>query len=87
MRNSKARSSLLGLAGAYLVYLAWSMIESMQKGESTMAPWLSVVFAAFFGLAGIAVLIYAWRDWRKADQNEAKDENTEQTPEAGIKKE
>ena len=54
MKGSQTRTTLLVLAGAYLLYLAWEMLNTMRKGETEMQPWLSIVFIVFFTLAGPA---------------------------------
>ena len=41
-----------------------------------MALWLCILAVAFFGICGLAVLIYAWKIYRTKDQeNEEQNEN------------
>lgn len=77
--GSQLRTSLLALAGVYLVYLAWEMLNTMRKGETEMQPWLSIVFISFFSLAGIGIMIFAWRVWRK-EKEKGPEEEKEETP-------
>lgn len=73
MKGSQTRTTLLVLAGAYLLYLAWEMLNTMRKGETEMQPWLSIVFIVFFTLAGLGVFVLAWR----ARQQEKEQKETE----------
>ena len=73
MKGSQTRTTLLALAGAYLLYLAWEMLNTMRKGETEMQPWLSIVFIVFFTLAGLGVFVLAWR----ARQQEKEQKETE----------
>lgn len=71
MNSSKSRSSLMGIAGAYLLYLAWQLLQSLKGTESKMAPALTVLFAVVFCGAGAALLVYALKIWKKpADDDE-----------------
>ena len=78
MKGSQTRTTLLALAGAYLIYLAWEMHSTMQKGETEMQPWLSIVFIVFFTLAGLGVFVLAWRAWRQ--EKEQKESEREEEP-------
>ncbi len=69
--NGSSRASLLALAGGYVIYLAWEMIDAMRKGATNMAPWLSILCAILFVLAGGGVLYYAYRVWRQGKKDEA----------------
>ena len=71
MKNEKIHSSLLGIVGGYLLYLAWQLFDTLRKGESTMAPGLQIAFIVLFVLAGAGILVYAWRDWEKQKKEEA----------------
>ena len=72
MNNANFRSTMMALVGAYVLYTAYQLFDSMQKGESEMVPWLSIVFIVFFALAGVAVLYYAYVLWKRG--KEGKDE-------------
>ena len=87
MKNTKAHSSLLGLVGGYLLYLAWNLYDSMAKEESNMAPWFNILSIIFFVLAGIGVVIYAWWDWDRVNKKEAAGESEEAEKNGGLKKE
>ena len=61
----------MGIAGAYLLYLAWQLLQSLHDTETTMSPVLAVLFAVLFVGAGAALLVYALKLWKKpADEDE-----------------
>ena len=72
MKNRGTHSSLLALAGAYLLYLAYEMFTAMRDGSTSMAPGLSILFIALFALAGLGILVYAALEWKRRDQEEEK---------------
>ena len=70
MNSSKNRSTLLGVIGAYLIYLAYQLFESRLDADTTMTPAARIIFMILFSLSGIALVIYAVRIWRKSDQED-----------------
>ena len=64
--NGKNRSYLMGVVGGYLIYLAYTLYQSMGDPEAGMSPAMRIVFIVFFVLAGIALMVYAVILWRKA---------------------
>ena len=83
--NSNARSGLMALAGGYLLYLAWEMVQGMKTGESTMAPGLTIAFCALFVLGGIAVIVYAYLIWKKSRSGEEEREQAEKKDQSALK--
>ena len=87
MKGSQTRTTLLVLAGAYLLYLAWEMLNTMRKGETEMQPWLSIVFIVFFTLAGLGVFVLAWRArWQEKEQQDIEEKNGSQEDETHLTK-
>lgn len=82
MKNERIHSTLLGVVGAYLIYLAYQLFEKRADADASMPPALRTVFIAFFGLAGAAVIVYAFLVWKKSraedeqEQQRKDDENT-----------
>ncbi|MBR3107562.1 MAG: hypothetical protein IKH30_10320 [Clostridia bacterium] len=81
MNSGKTRSTLLGVVGAYLVYLAYQLFEGRAETDTAMTPAARIVFIVFFALAGAAVMVYAVIVWRKSMKEEEQekpkeDENT-----------
>lgn len=70
MKNAQIRSSLLALAGGYVLYLAWEIYDSMRAGKTSMPAGLAVFFILFFALAGAGVIFYAWKVWRAEKKGE-----------------
>ncbi len=69
MKNERIHSTLLGAVGAYLIYLAYQLFEKRVDADPSMSPALRIVFIAFFGLAGVAVIVYALLVWKKSRGN------------------
>ena len=87
MKGSQARTTLLVLAGAYLLYRAWEMLNTMRKGETEMQSWLSIVFIVFFTLAGLGVFVLAWRARRQEkEQQDIEEKNGSQEDETHLTK-
>lgn len=77
-KNEVSHAALLVIAGGYVLYLAYGMIQDTLNGVSEMSLTLSIVLAVVMGLAGLAVVIYGIRLWilaKKAQQ--AVEEETE----------
>ncbi len=68
MNRNKTRSSLLGIAGGYLVYLAYELFRDRNIAETTMTPFARWLFIALFVLFGGGLMVYAFLQWKKADK-------------------
>ena len=69
MNKGKNRAGLLGVAGGYILYLAYQLYRDRGE-ETTMTPALRVIFIALFAVAGIALIAYALRLWRRSGEDE-----------------
>ena len=76
----KNRSYLMGIAGGYLLYIAYQLFESRGDQNTTMTPFVRIAFIVFFVLAGIGLLVFAFRLWFAANKEE-KEKKEEQPPE------
>ena len=79
MNREKTRSSLLGVAGGYLMYLAYELFRDRGNADTTMTPAARVLFIALFVLAGAGLIVYALHEWRHSGKEEEKpkeDENS-----------
>lgn len=76
----KNRSYLMGIVGGYLIYIAYQLYKSMGDPDAGMSPPMRIVFIAFFTLAGIGLLVFAFRLWFAANKAE-KEKKDEQPPE------
>lgn len=81
MNSGKGRSSLIGIVGGYLVYLAWQLYQGRNNPDTSMSPAVMILFIALFALAGAGLFAYAcilWKRAKKEEQEERKrgqDEN------------
>lgn len=73
MSPETGRASLFGVVGAYLIYMAYELISNLiKKVPTSMPPWLQILSAVFFGGAGIALLFFAWKVWKKGREDHDK---------------
>ena len=72
MNNAKTRAGLMAIAGLYMFYIAYQLIQGRNDPDTTMTPALFVIFIILFIAAGLGVLFYAWRIWKHRD--DGKDE-------------
>ena len=70
MNSGKTRSTLLGIVGAYLIYLAYQLFEGRSETDTSMTPAARIAFIVFFAVAGAAVFVYALRVWKKSRDEE-----------------
>ena len=83
----------MAIAGGYVLYLAYELLNSLINNERTTMPRvLQILAIVFFAAAGISLLVFAWKIWKKGredqDQNpvdigpqEEKAINEEESPE------
>lgn len=77
------RSMLLGVVGGYLIYLAYDMFRSLRAGEPTSMPTaLLIIFIILFAAIGAALLVFAWKVWKKGREETPEDrvEIPDETP-------
>ena len=67
----------MGVVGGYVLYLAYQLFQD-RNVPSSMSMGLRTFFIVFFAVAGIALVIYAFRIWLIADRKER--EEKEETP-------
>ena len=77
MNSGKSRATLLGVVGAYVLYLAYQLFEGRDQTDTTMSPGARYAFIALFVLCGLAVLVYALRVWKKSGEEEKQQEDGE----------
>ena len=77
VNRAKNRSYLMGVVGGYVLYLAYQMFRD-RNDPSSMSMGLKIFFVVFFAVAGIALVIYAFRIWLIADRKER--EGKEEAP-------
>ena len=85
MKNKNTHAILLTLVGGYILYIAYLLLEKHLSGTNEMAPALAIAFVAFFALGGAAVLVYAWRCWKEAKEEEKNPQNEADDDEDSLK--
>ena len=78
MKNAQLHSTILAVAGAYVLSIAWDFFSDLRAGKSTMARPLCIALIVFFTLAGAAVIGYAWKVWRDDRRKKPEDETPAQ---------
>lgn len=66
---NKMRAALMGGAGIYLIYTAYSIFQGRLDADSTMPLWQNYVFSLLFALASVAVFAYAYVLWKRAKKS------------------
>lgn len=80
MNNQKNRAALLGIAGGYLVYLAYDLFRLRDNPDTTMTPAVRIIFIVLFVILGAGIVVWALRMWKDAARKE-KEGKTEDPPE------
>ena len=75
----KNRSYLMGIAGGYLIYIAYELFANRNDQNTTMSPAARIAFIVFFILVGIGLLVFAFRLWFAGNKAE-KEKKDEQPP-------
>ena len=70
MNHDKTRSGLLGIVAAYLIYTAYELYENREASDTTMTPAARIFFIALFGVCAVALLVYAYRVWKRSEKKE-----------------
>ena len=71
MNQNTGRSSLMAIAGGYVLYLAYELLKSLIDNESTTMPRVVLILAIiFFAAAGVSLLVFAWKIWKKGREDQ-----------------
>ena len=74
MNPSTGRASLFAVAGGYVIYLAYELLKNLiDNVPTTMPRWLQILAIILFAGTGGALLVFAWRVWKKGREDQ--DEN------------
>ena len=58
---------LFGVVGGYLIYLAYDLLKGLiDKTPTKMPAWLTVLVIVVFTGAGGALIVFAWKSWKKS---------------------
>ncbi len=71
MNNSMGRSSLYAIVGAYLIYMAYELLKGLiDQVPTTMPRAVQILVMVLFTGIGIALLIFAWKVWKKGREDQ-----------------
>ena len=71
MNQNKSRASLIGIAGGYLIYLAYELMKNLiDDVPTTMPHWTAILAIVFFAVIGVVLLVYAYRIWKKGKEEQ-----------------
>lgn len=76
MKNERGSNIIRLVAGAYLLYLSYSLIKSLMAGEVEQRTWVIIAISAFIVL-GIAILGWGLRGVMQMRNNPAEEEEIE----------
>lgn len=71
--NPGMHSTFLTVIGAYFLYIAYQLATEGSNGSGGMSAPVAILFTVFFALAGLGVLFYAARLWRRSKQESPQD--------------
>lgn len=76
--TSKKRSVFYGLAGIYLLYLAYELFGNLAEVSGTEHTFC-IIFSVLFAVGGVGILIFAARLFQKKEEDSSGhlDEDTE----------
>ena len=72
MRNEKLHSTLMACVGAYVLYLAYKILNNYRDGAQEMPDYLYILVITVMTLGGLGVLYYAWINYRRTRNEEKK---------------
>ncbi len=67
--NSKKRSVFYGLAGIYLLYLAYELFGNLAE-VSGMEYTFCIIFSVLFAVGGVGILFFALRLFQKKEKED-----------------
>lgn len=74
MNPNTGRSSIFAIVGAYLIYLAYGILKDMiDRVPTSMPPFVQVLVIVSFTGIGIALLVFAWKVWKKGREDNDRD--------------
>jgi|GEM_PF-6849908 len=78
-KEAEIRCTLRCLVAVYLFYISYSLYQGFAGGTSKVPGYLLVIFIVFFVLAGIAVILYSLKQYRKMISDAKADAESEET--------
>ena len=73
MNPNTGRSSIFAVVGACLIYMAYDILKGMIDHIPTTMPFaVQILVIVLFTGIGIALLVFAWRTWKKGREDQDK---------------
>lgn len=61
----------MAIAGGYVLYLAYELLKSLiDNAPTTMPRVVQILAIIFFVAAGISLLVFAWKIWKKGREDQ-----------------
>ena len=77
MKNRGTRSGIYALVAAFLLFTAYDLFTARNDTETTMTPAVRIIFIAFFTVAGLALIVFAWKTWKQDEKDEEDDKEND----------
>lgn len=75
MNSKRTHAILMALVGAYIIYIAYSLMNKALSGANEMPMAAAIAFTAVFVSGGIGAIAYALKIWKQVKREESqKDE-------------
>ena len=88
MNNNTGRSSIMAVAGGYIIYLAYELLKNLIDNVATTMPRAVQILAiVFFAGAGVSLLVLAWKTWKKGREDQDQNPVDLETQETEAKSE
>ena len=88
MNTSSGRASLIAIAGGYMIYLAYGLLKNLLDNVPTTMPRAIQILAVIFFIgAGIALVVFAWKIWKKGREDQDQNPVNLEAQEAEAKSE
>ena len=73
MNPNTGRSSIFAIVGGYLIYMAYEILKNMiDQVPTTMPPAIQITVIVLFTGIGVALLVFAWKIWKKGREDQDK---------------
>ena len=88
MNNNTGRSSIMAVAGGYILYMAYELLKNLiDNVPTTMPRAVQILAIVFFAGAGAALLVLAWKTWKKGREDQDQNPVDLETQETEAKSE
>lgn len=82
-KGNPTHATIMAVAGAYVIYMAYQMLKNTLSGNSTMSLNTTYILSGLMALGGLAVIGYGvliWINFAKKDKKSEKEEQITDDP-------